>query len=189
MGGEQNSSSTSLWLAFAFVTILSWGCYGALLAAGAEHMEDKVNGRIKAFLFVGVAYFLTAVLAPAGVLVVRGAGWSMPMAGMGWSLFAGILGAVGAFFILLAFGAGGNPGVVMSLVFAGAPIINALYFFVFTNRKAGQEFVVEWPFYAGIVLAAAGGFLVTRFKPTLSKPDAPPAALTAPVDPEPAPKG
>ena len=38
----------------------------------------------------------------------------------------GIVGAIGAFCVLLAFNNGGKPGVVMSIVFGGAPIINAI---------------------------------------------------------------
>ena len=88
-------------------------------------MADPLNGRYKAFLFVGIAYFLTAVLAPLAVLLLNGASWKYPPAGMAWSLLAGIAGAVGAFCVLLAFGAKGSPAVVMSIVFAGAPIVNA----------------------------------------------------------------
>ena len=86
-------------------------------------MADPVNGRYKAFLFVGIAYFLTAVLAPLAVLFLNGASWHYPVPGMAWSLIAGISGAVGAFCVLLAFGAKGSPAVVMSIVFAGAPIV------------------------------------------------------------------
>ena len=52
------------WLAFALMTVVSWGLYGAFLHTGQLGMADPVNGRYKAFLFVGLAYFLTAVLAP-----------------------------------------------------------------------------------------------------------------------------
>ena len=83
-------------------------------------MRDAENGRYKAFLFVGIAYFITAVLAPMLVLMLRGATWSFPKSGMVWSLLAGIAGAIGAFFVLVAFGAKGPPAVVMSIVFAGA---------------------------------------------------------------------
>lgn len=45
---------------------------------------------------------------------------------MGWSMLAGIAGAAGAFGVQLAFGARGTPAVGMSIVFAGAPIVNAV---------------------------------------------------------------
>src|SRR6266566_4698349 len=124
-----NSDSPGLtWLAFAFVTVVSWGVYGVFLHTGQVAMQDPVNGRYKAFLFVGIAYFLTAVLAPLALLIVKGAAFSAYTSkGMGWSLIAGIVGAIGAFGVLLAFGAGGKPGVVMSIVFAGAPVVNAVY--------------------------------------------------------------
>ena len=58
------SNSHSLaWLFFALLTVASWGVYGAFLHTGQVAMNDPVHGRYKAFLFVGVAYFITAVLA------------------------------------------------------------------------------------------------------------------------------
>ena len=96
--------STYSWLIFALGTVLTWGLYGIFLHMGQMGMVDPVNGRYKAFLFVGVAYFLTAVLAPLILLVMRGADWSFPAKGLWLSLFAGILGAIGAFFVLLALG-------------------------------------------------------------------------------------
>src|SRR5215472_16594462 len=115
------------WLIYALMTVVSWGVYGAFLHSGQLGMKDPINGRYKAFLFVGLAYFLTAVLAPLVLLMSRGADSNYPKTGMVWSLIAGIAGAVGAFCVLLAFGARGTPAVVMSIVFAGAPVVNALY--------------------------------------------------------------
>ena len=114
------------WLIFSLMTVISWGVYGILLHSGQVGMSDPINGRYKAFLFVGIAYFLFAVLAPLGLLALNGASWRFPVAGMWWSLLAGIVGAIGAFCVLLAFGAKGSPAAVMSIVFGGAPIVNAL---------------------------------------------------------------
>jgi uncharacterized membrane protein YeaQ/YmgE (transglycosylase-associated protein family) len=141
-----------------------------------------VNGRYKAFLFVGIAYFLTAVLAPIAMLVVREASWQMPSGGMTWSLLAGIVGAIGAFCVLLAFGAAPKPTasyvpVVMSIIFAGAPIVNS----VVATTKDHNWSNVRWPFVLGIVLAALGGALVTLYKPE-SKPHGPAhATVNAPA--------
>ena len=104
------------WLVFALMTVVSWGLYGAFLHTGQVAMADPVNGRYKAFLFVGLAYFLTAVLAPIVVLKLQGAAWSFPAKGALWSLLAGTVGATGAFCVLLAFGAKGTPAVVMMSV-------------------------------------------------------------------------
>ena len=114
------------WLAYALMTVACWGLYGILLHGGQVGMADPTNGRYKAYLFVGIAYFLVAVLAPLAILVATGADWNLPAKGITWSLVAGIAGAVGAFGVLLAFGAKGTPAVVMSIVFAGAPIVNAI---------------------------------------------------------------
>lgn len=167
---------------FALLTVVSWGVYGIFLHTGQVAMGDPVNGRYKAFLFVGIAYFLTAVLAPLAVLMAKGASWSYPAKGMTWSLIAGIVGAIGAFGVLLAFGAKGTPAVVMSIVFAGAPIVNAVVALM-QHPPAGGYGSIKPQFYLGIVLAAVGGFLVTRFKPAPAAPTKPVAAATATTNP------
>jgi hypothetical protein len=172
MGGQSSGGMT--WLAFALITVVSWGVYGVLLHTGQVSMADPVNGRYKAFLFVGIAYFLTAVLAPLAVLMMNGAGWNMPMKGMVWSLVAGIAGALGAFAVLLAFGAKGQPAVVMSIVFAGAPIVNALVTIAMHPPEGGLG-AVKPQFLAGLLLAAVGGCLVTLYKPEAPKKAAHPA--------------
>ena len=144
------------------MTVGAWGIYGILLHTGQIAMTDPVNGRYKAFLFVGIAYLITAVVAPAIILKANGSSWTFPAKGMGWSLLAGTAGAVGAFCVLLAFGAKGTPAVVMSIVFAGAPVVNAVVAMALHPPASGQ---LRWQFLAGIVLAAAGGFLVTLYKP------------------------
>jgi drug/metabolite transporter (DMT)-like permease len=164
------------WLVFALMTVVSWGLYGIFLHSGQVAMQDKSNALFKAFLFVGLAYFLTAVLAPLAMLMVRKADWTFPASGMKWSLLAGIVGAIGAFCVLLAFGNGGSPGVVMSIVFAGAPIVNAVVA-IYLNPPEGGIGSIKWQFYLGIVLAAAGGCLVTLFKPPPAR-HAPPAPAT-----------
>ena len=127
-------------------------------------MSDPVHGRYKAFLFVGIAYLLTAVIGSAIMLAVNGAQWSFPAKGLVWSTLAGLVGATGAFGVLLAFGAKGTPPVVMSIVFAGAPIVNAVVATAL-HPPAGGWGALRWPFVLGIVLAAIGGCLVTLFRP------------------------
>ena len=152
------------WLIFALMTVASWGVYGILLHGGQIGMADPVNGRYKAFLFVGIAYFLTAVLAPLAMLVFAGSDWNFPVKGAWLSLVAGIVGAVGAFCVLLAFGAKGTPAAVMSIIFAGAPIVNAVVSMI-QHPPAGGVGSVRWQFFAGILLAAIGGGMVTLYKP------------------------
>ena len=99
------NSQSLAWLFFALLTVASWGVYGVFLHTGQVAMNDPVHGRYKAFLCVGVAYFITAVLAPLAMLLLKGASWNFTAGGVGWSLVAGIVGAMGAFGVLLAFGA------------------------------------------------------------------------------------
>lgn len=160
----EQAHAANIWIWFAFATVACWGLYGILLHAGQMGMGDAVNGRYKAFFWVGIAYFLIAVLAPAGVLIANGAEWSMPGKAVMLSLIAGAAGAVGAFCVLLAFGAGGHPAVVMSIIFAGAPIVNALVATALHPPKGGFG-AIQWQFWLGIVLAALGGLLVTLYKP------------------------
>jgi drug/metabolite transporter (DMT)-like permease len=172
------AGSGNTWLIFALMTVATWGIYGVLLHSGQVSMNDPVDGRYKAFLWVGIAYFLVAVLAPAAILVAKQAGWAMPMKGITWSLLAGVAGAIGAFCVLLAFGARGHPAAVMSIIFAGAPIVNALVA-ISLHPPAGGLGAIRWPFFAGIVLAAVGGMLVTLYKPGAPPRPAPgsPAAV------------
>lgn len=158
------ASDNITWLFFALMTVASWGVYGIFLHSGQLSMADPVNGRYKAFLFVGLAYFLTAVLAPLLILWINGADWSYPVKGMGLSLLAGIVGAIGAFCVLLAFGAKGSPAVVMSIIFAGAPVVNAVVA-LWLHPPAGGFTALRWQFVAGILLAAIGGCLVCLYKP------------------------
>lgn len=152
------------WLIFAFMTVTAWGLYGVFLHTGQISMSDPVHGRYKAFLFVGIAYLLTAVIGSAIMLAVNGAQWTFPAKGLVWSTLAGLVGAIGAFGVLLAFGAKGTPPVVMSIVFAGAPIVNAVVATAL-HPPAGGWGALRWPFVLGIVLAAIGGCLVTLFRP------------------------
>lgn len=164
-----DNSPQMTWLIFALMTVGFWGVYGIMLHSGIVALGPKTdpNARYKAFLFVGIAYFLTAVLAPLAVLVIKGASWEFLTNGpaITWSLLAGIVGAGGAFCVLLAFGARGTPAVVMSIIFAGAPIVNAGVSFAM-HPPAGGLRAIQWPFVLGILMAAMGGMLVTLYKPT-----------------------
>ncbi len=152
------------WIIFVVMTVASWGLYGVFLHKGQLSMADAVHGRYKAFLFVGLAYLLVAVIGSAVMLMVNGAEWSFTGKGVSWSFIAGVVGAIGAFGVLLAFGAKGRPAVVMSIVFAGAPIVNAIVA-TLSHPPEGGWGAIRWQFVLGILLAATGGCLVTFFRP------------------------
>jgi len=174
---DSTTASGIPWFAWALLTVICWGTYGVCMHTGSEsmwkpdHPQFKTHARMMAFLWVGLAYFLTAVIAPLIILKLQNGPvdfWNYPSAGWKWSLFAGILGAIGALGVLLAFGAAPNPPgppvyvpIVMSIIFAGAPIVNA----VVNTTKHGWWGHVQPQFILGIVLAAAGGVLVTYYAP------------------------
>ncbi len=152
------------WLGFALMTVAFWGLYGVFLHKGSMAMKDPEFGRYKAFLVVGIAYFLVAVLAPLILLKVSGSNLKFTGQGFKWSLIAGVVGAVGALGVLLAFGKGGHPSAVMSIIFAGAPIVNSVVA-LWMHPPDGGVSGIRWQFFAGIVLAAIGGYMVVKFKP------------------------
>ncbi|MDA7675186.1 hypothetical protein N8583_02300, partial [Akkermansiaceae bacterium] len=88
------------WLTFALMTVVFWGLYGIFLHKGAIGMADPEHGRMKAFLVVGIAYFLVAVIGP--IILLKSSGASLTMTGLGfkWSLIAGTVGAIGALGVL-----------------------------------------------------------------------------------------
>ena len=188
MPPQTSASSSSTWILFSFLTVACWGVYGVYLHRGQTEMADMANGRWKAFLFVGFAYFLVAVIGPLIMLRLNGKlgdtnFLAYPRSGQLWSLIAGIVGAVGAFGVLLAFGAAPQPKasyvpVVMSIIFAGAPIVNAFVSMYMTHGPAGSRFEIKPQFWIGIVCAALGGSLVALYKPepVKEKPAAAPAA-------------
>ena len=183
---DSSASPGNTWLIYTMLTVLSWGVYGILLHKGQTLMRvpgdlaaDPAVLRYKAFLFVGVAYFLTAVLAPLFLLMSKGQAFSgYTSNGAWWSLIAGIAGAIGAFGVLLAFGAKGTPPVVMSIVFAGAPLINAVVGSLLHPPKNGWA-QVNPLFFAGILLAVSGGYMVARYNPANLAPPKKAAATPA----------
>ena len=137
---------------------------------------------------MGIAYFLTAVLAPLFLLMWKGTAFSgYTAAGSWWSLIAGIMGAVGAFGVLLAFGAKGKPPEVMAIVFAGAPVLNAIVSLILTRHEINFG-KINPLFYVGMVLALLGGGLVTLYKPSPPPPGKTRPAVgqsPAPTSPQP----
>ena len=152
---RQSEQSSVAWITYSLMTVSAWGVYGIFLQMGQMGMKDRALGGYKAFLFVGIAYFLTAVLAPLALLWMRGADWRFPAAGSWISLLAGIVGAIGAFAVLLAFGAGGQPAVVMTIVFAGAPIVNSVVGLLKDPPKDGWGSIHRL-FHVGMASAIVG---------------------------------
>jgi len=148
-----------LWLVFVVLAFLAWGAYVPMLHAGQTAFK---GGAVRAFLCVGLAYFLTAVLAPLGLLALKMEPWEWNGPGIRLATLAGVLGAAGALCVILALKSGGSPLVVAPLVFAGAPIVNAFVSMAWHRPRAAPEAL----FYVGIALAAGGAYLVLRYRPS-----------------------
>jgi uncharacterized membrane protein len=148
---------TMLWVAFALGAALAWGMYGPALHKG----QVALGSPLRALLCVGVAYFLVAVLAPAGMLGAQGQLTGFTAAGSAMATIAGALGALGAIFIILAFRSGGTPAYVMPLVFGLAPLINVLVSMITHPPKESPNPLL----WVGYLLASAGAGLVLYFKP------------------------
>lgn len=193
------------WLMFVGGAILTWGAYVVTIDHGRNALfgPGKVPGPVaamRAFLFIGLAYFIMGVVVPLIYLklnpvdpVKHPADPGFLSKGVVLSTIAGILGAAGALCIVFAVGAarqaGVSPGAVASLVFCFAPIVNVII-----------SLVIEPPanrpnplFFVGIILAAAGAALVLYYKPEPAKhakgpAKTPPAVVAqatpvAPIDP------
>ena len=129
------------WLAFAFMTIASWGLYVNVIHIGTKEMGDPV------------------------VLVINKAEWQFTSKGVVYSTLAGMVGAIGAFCLQLALFKGGPPTSVASIIFAGAPMVNAIAAALVFNPPKNGLAAVKWQFILGVVLAAAGGYMVSAFPP------------------------
>jgi uncharacterized membrane protein YeaQ/YmgE (transglycosylase-associated protein family) len=179
-------------LNYALGTVVCWGLYSVLLHKGSMLMAGsnpvEVGSRMKAFLMVGLAYLVVGIVAPLLVMKARGTPMTFPSGGLVWSFIAGLAGAVGAYFLLMALSQGKSPVeskslvlLVPAIVFAGAPIVNAIV----SITKDDVWGMTQWQFYAGILLASAGVAMVMQYRPLAASPAkaAPtvPASAAAPM--------
>jgi uncharacterized membrane protein len=145
------------WVIFAVGAALSWGMYGPAMHKG----QVALGNPLRALLCVGIAYVLVAVLVPVFALTGQGQLKGFNMVGTTAATVGGALGALGAVCIIWAFRNGGVPAYVMPLVFAGAPLVNVLVSMAMHPPKTAPSPLL----WVGFLMAAAGAYLVLRFKP------------------------
>jgi hypothetical protein len=148
------------WLMFVLCTVVCWGAYVPTLRHG-QFAFGGGNGAFRAFLFVGLAYFLVGGAVFLYMLGSKAEPLAVTADGAVLSTLAGVLGAIGALGVIFALKAGGHHITVAPLIFAGAPIVNTFVSMAWDRPKDPPS---VW-FFAGIVLAALGAGLVLRFKP------------------------
>ncbi len=146
-------------LLFTAMTALFWGVYGILLHQGTDQLG---HSSIRAFIGVGIAYFLIAVLVPVAVLSSKSEKGHWSLSGALLSLFAGSVGALGALGVILAVAFQGLPIYVMPIVFGSAPVINTLV----TSRLNKSFSQIKPLFVVGLILVAVGAVGVLINKPT-----------------------
>ena len=147
------------WLPFVVLTVLSWGTYIPTLHKGQVALGGS---GIHAFLMVGVAYLMVAILVP-GALIARAGSWALfTTGGVAFTVGAGVLGALGALGIVFALANGGRPTVVPPLVFAGAPVVSVFVAMLYNPPEHSPSPI----FFLGILMAAAGAGLVLAYRPT-----------------------
>jgi hypothetical protein len=188
------------WLMFVGGAVLTWGAYVVTIDHGRADLAGiKQAGRplippavaaMRAFLFIGVAYFLMGVVVPLiylGMNKVDPAEYPKDPGffarGVTLSTVAGILGAAGALCIVFAVGAARaqkvSPAAVASLVFCFAPIVNVIISMFIEPPEERPSAL----FFVGILLAAVGAGMVLYFKP---EPAAHAKPATQPVATQPA---
>jgi hypothetical protein len=147
-------------LVFILVAVLCWGAYVPTLHHGQIGFGTK--GPLRAFLFVGVAYFLVAVVVPSILIFVNKVEPAQfASRGMLISTIAGVLGAIGALGVIYALKSGGKPTLVAPLVFAGAPIMNTFVSMLWDRPTHTPDV----RYFLGLGLAAVGAGLVLAYKP------------------------
>ena len=173
------------WTVLAFVAgaALSWGVYVPLV----HDATTRFGSTLRAFLMVGIAYFLVAVLIPSFFIFYKGDPTAKDSAKLNWAtpsitfgILAGIAGAAGALCVIFAVKEAGSaaPFIVAPLVFAGAPIINTIVSVtIFAHGKKFESLSAS--FYIGLVVAIAGMLLVMFNKPNEIKASAQPVAAFA----------
>jgi hypothetical protein len=178
------------WVIFAFSAALFWGAYVPTIFYGQMGFgAANPNRSMKAFLFIGLAYFLLAIIVPGVWLMShpspKDTGW--PMGGMVLSTIAGALGAAGALCVVFSLRAAAmdnlkNMILVAPIVFAGAPIVNVLISYIIDAFKGKAE--APSPMFAvGLLMAAAGVAIVLLFNPAAhAAPPAKPAVNDTPAN-------
>jgi hypothetical protein len=178
-----------VWFIFAISAALFWGAYVPTIGFGQQAFGPKgnANAPMRAFLFIGLAYFVMAVLVPGLWLwthqlpAAKDAGFNM--SGASLSTAAGALGAAGALCVVFALRAARmeNPAYmvyVAPVVFAGAPIVNVLISWLVEFFK-GEAQAPKPLFLVGLVVSIIGVAIVLLNSPTTHGAPAKPTTTSA----------
>jgi hypothetical protein len=203
------------WWGYVIGAGLAWGTYVPIVFFGGQMLTGDLKtaplgGRLASILCVGIAYFVLAVVIPIALMMTRSdAKPDWKPVGLIFSGLAGVAGAVGAICVIFASKAAtdaakieglSGPEIakyrmyIAPLIFCLAPIINTILSAVWhPNSKTGEWMIFHfempnWKMAVGILLAAAGTFLVLMSKEDAEKeklkgnpPPKPPVAADTPT--------
>lgn len=173
------------WMMFALSAALFWGAYVPTIFYGqtAFGAPKNPNAAMRAFLFIGLAYFVMAVLVPGLWLYTHPLEKTVD-AGFNWtgsilSTLAGVLGAAGALCVVFSLRNAKMEGVpidyVAPVVFAGAPVINVLISWLIKYLQ-GEGHAPNFMFVIGVIVSIVGVSLVLLNNPAGHGPAKTPAS-------------
>jgi drug/metabolite transporter (DMT)-like permease len=147
-----------VWVFFVALAGLSWGIYIPSVSEGGKQMHNPFG----AFLCVGAAYFLIAVLMPILLLRLHGKAPAWNARGITFATLAGVAGAVGALCVIFATIVFKGPKLyVAPVIFAVAPVLNTVVSLFWHPDEGPLTFGLprekpHWSLYIGVVLAGLG---------------------------------
>ncbi|MFL5243778.1 MAG: hypothetical protein ACJ8FY_16880 [Gemmataceae bacterium] len=157
-----------LWLIYALAAGVCWGTYVPLIAHGGQELRSRYG----AFLCVGIAYVLIAVLFPlARFYMVGTENLKIDATGVIFACLAGTAGALGALCVIFATSAAPDKSAVIApIIFGLAPLLNTVVSMFWQPKQGAFSFAMpehmpSWLFFVGVVSIGLGSALVLLFKP------------------------
>lgn len=182
---------SNVWLLYVLMAGLCWGTYVPLIAFGGRNLGvpgSPFAGRYAAFLCVGVAYVVIAVLFP--LIRSFSVGEQIPTkpVGLVFAGLAGVAGALGALGVIFATANAGPDDriYIAPLIFTLAPLLNtvvSLFWHPTADNPfhfASPEKMPSWKLFLGVILVGVGAGLILLSKEEMEpKPSTAPAAAIA----------
>ena len=182
---------SNVWLLYVLMAGLCWGTYVPLIAFGGKNLSagpaHPFAGRYAAFMCVGIAYFVLAIVFPLARSFSVGEVIPTKPVGLTFSILAGVAGALGALGVIFAT-ANALPEdriYIAPLIFTLAPLLNTLVS-LFWHPTADSPFhfhlpekLPSWKLFVGVVMVGIGAGLILFSKEEMEqKPvSAPPKAV------------
>src|ERR1700677_1476648 len=161
---------SNVWLLYVLMAGLCWGTYVPLIAFGGKNLSASgfpFAGRYAAFLCVGVAYFVIAVVFPLARSFSMGEPIPAKPVGIIFASLAGIAGALGALGVIFATANAplDDRIYIAPLIFTLAPLLNTVVSLFWHPTGDNPlhfgmpEQMPSWKLFVGVVLVGVGAGL------------------------------